>query len=215
LVSVYTIVNGRFYLLRVSVKVILYICILRFIFITIKKHLIMKRTFLVVAIPCFLMLGLKIEQNKTDALIPERQMVQVGIIVKDVEKSARVWAEFLGEDEIPQISIASGSELNPTRYMDKPSDARARLAFFRLDNITIELIEPMGAPSTWQEFLDTRGEGIHHIAFTVNDMDKSIEAFEAMGIPMIQHGGWDTGEYGYFEGSNGLALIIELLENYE
>jgi 4-hydroxyphenylpyruvate dioxygenase-like putative hemolysin len=73
----------------------------------------------------------------------------------------------------------------------------------------------MGAPSTWQEFLDTRGEGIHHIAFTVNDMDKSIQAFEARGIPMIQHGGWDTDEYGYFEGRNGLALIIELLENYE
>ena len=174
----------------------------------------MKGTLFIVIIAGFFMLGLNLVQNQTGALIPDKQMVQVGIIVRDVEKSARIWAEFLGEDEVPSISIASGSDLNPTRYMDKPSDAKARLAFFRLDNITIELIEPVGGPSTWQEFLDTRGEGIHHIAFTVDDMDKSIRAFEDSGIPMIQHGGWDTGEYGYFEGSNGLALIIELLENY-
>jgi hypothetical protein len=31
--------------------------------------------------------------------------------------------------------------------------------------LSIELIEPDGKPSTWQEFLDIRGEGIHHIAF--------------------------------------------------
>jgi len=90
------------------------------------------------------MLGLNLVQNKTDALIPDKQMVQVGIMVRDIEKSARVWAEFLGEDNIPSISIASGSDLNPTRYMGKPSDAKARLAFFRLDNITIELIEVSG-----------------------------------------------------------------------
>ena len=154
------------------------------------------------------------EQKRSEALIADKQMMQVGIIVEDIEKSAKAWATFLGSEGIPEIIVASGHELNPTEYKGKPSDAKAKLAFFQLDNITVELIEPLGGPSTWQDFLDTKGEGIHHIAFNIMGMEKHIKSFEASGIPMIQHGGWDTGEYGYFEGSNGLTIIVELLEHY-
>ena len=174
----------------------------------------MKNSLIAIIIGSFVVLGLTMEQKKSDALIPDKQMMQVGIIVEDIEKSAKAWSSFLGNEKIPEISIATGSEKNPTQYNGQPSDAKAKLAFFKLDNITIELIEPLGGPSTWQEFLDTKGEGIHHIAFDVKGMKNYIENFEDNGIPMIQHGGWETGEYGYFDGSNSLALIIELLEHY-
>ncbi len=155
------------------------------------------------------------EKKESTALISDQEMVQVGIIVKDIEKSARHWARFLGNEEMPDIFLAAESELNPTEYNGKATDASARLAFFQLDNITVELIEPVGGPSTWQEFLDTKGEGIHHIAFNIKGMKSYIKAFEENGIPMVQHGGWDTGEYSYMDGSGSLALIIELLEHYE
>ena len=174
----------------------------------------MKRSIITLIIVSFIVLGSAMEQKRPDALISDKQMMQVGIIVKDVENSAKAWATFLGNEEVPEIIVASGSEINPTKYKGKPTDAKARLAFFQLDNITIELIEPLGGESTWQEFLDTKGEGILHIAFNVEGMESYINKFGENGIPMIQHGGWATGEYGYFEGSNGLALIIELLENY-
>lgn len=174
----------------------------------------MKRSLIAIVIGSFILLGLTGEKKNSEALIYNTQMMQVGIIVKDVEYSAKAWAAFLGKDEVPEVIVATGSELNPTKYKGKPTDAKAKLAFFQLDNITIELIEPIGGPSTWQEFLDSKGEGIHHIAFDVNGMKRHIENFEASGIPMVQHGGWDTGEYSYLDGSNGLAVIIELLENY-
>ena len=174
----------------------------------------MKNSLIAIIIGSFIVLGSTIEHKRSDALISDKQMMQVGIIVEDIEKSAKAWTSFLGNEEIPEISVATGSKLNPTRYKGKPTDAKAKLAFFKLDNITIELIEPLGGPSTWQEFLDTKGEGIHHIAFEINGMKNYIRNFEDNGIPMVQHGGWDTGEYGYFDGSNSLALIIELLENY-
>jgi methylmalonyl-CoA/ethylmalonyl-CoA epimerase len=174
----------------------------------------MKGSIITLIIVSFIVLGSTIEQKRSEALIADKQMMQVGIIVKDIENSVKAWATFLGNEEIPEVIVASGSDLNPTKYKGKPTDAKAKLAFFKLDNITIELIEPLGGPSTWQEFLNTKGEGIHHIAFDIKGMKSHIKNFEANGIPMVQHGGWDTGEYGYFEGSNGLALIIELLENY-
>ncbi len=175
----------------------------------------MKKPIIVILAASFFMLGWTISKKKSEALIPQKEMVQVGIIVEDIEEAAEHWAKFLGIETVPNISIASGSQLNPTEYKGEPSSATARLAFFELDNITIELIEPDGKPSTWQEFLDTRGAGIHHIAFNVEDMDMSVKNFEAQGIPMVQHGGWDTGEYSYMDGSGNLALIIELLEHYK
>ena len=174
----------------------------------------MKRSVIALVMVSFFLFGLTMEQKESSALISDKEMMQVGIIVKDVEKSARHWAAFLGNEEIPEIIVATGSELNPTEFEGRPTDATARLAFFQLDNITIELIEPVGGPSTWREFLDTRGEGIHHIAFNIKGMRGYIENFEDHGIPMIQHGGWDTGEYSYMDGTNSLSLIIELLENY-
>lgn len=174
----------------------------------------MKRSFLAITIICIFVFGFTMGKKKSGALISDKQIMQVGIIVRDIEKSAKAWTMFLGDEEIPEISVAAGDIKNPTKYKGKPSDAKAKLAFFKLDNITIELIEPLGGPSTWQEFLDTRGEGVHHIAFNVEGMEGYIKNFENNGFPMVQHGGWATGEYGYFDGSNGLALIIELLENY-
>ena len=174
----------------------------------------MKKSLIALVIASFFMLGLTIGKKKSDALIPQNKMMHVGIIVKDIEKSAANWASFLGLEETPEIHKAGISELVPTEYKGKPSNATARLAFFNLDNITIELIEPVGEQSTWYEFLKTKGEGVHHIAFDVIGMESYIKNFEKNGIPMIQRGGWATGEYSYLDGSNNLALIIELLEQY-
>jgi len=153
--------------------------------------------------------------RKTDAsLIENKKMTQVGIIVDDIEKAAEAWSDFLGMDETPRISIAEGHESKPTVFRGNPSDAKARLAFFQLDNITIELIEPLEGSSTWREFLEEQGPGIHHIAFEVDNMDRSVQLFGEAGIPEVQNGGWGTGEYAYMDGSGSLELIIELLENY-
>ena len=175
----------------------------------------MKRSVVTLLIISFFLISLKMHNNNSSALIPDKQMMQVGIIVKDIEKSAKNWAAFLGEEKVPDIFQASESEKNPTEYHGKRSNASAMLCFFQLDNITVELIEPLGGPSTWQEFLDTKGEGIHHIAFNVKGMKNYITSFGENGIPMVQHGGWETGEYSYMDASKNLGLIIELLEHYE
>lgn len=174
----------------------------------------MKRFHLMILIASVLLLGFTLGRKSSDALIQEKKMTQVGIIVDNIEASAANWAAFLGMEEVPGISIAEGHESVPTEFRGQPSDAKAKLAFFQLDNITIELIEPMGGNSTWQEFLDENGPGIHHIAFDIEDMETTVKDFEAFGIPELQHGGWGTGEYAYMDGTGKLALIIELLEHY-
>ena len=161
------------------------------------------------------LLGFSAAKTAEGSLIDNKKMTQVGIIVEDIDKAAEAWSNFLGLDEVPGINIAAGHESRPTAFKGNPSNAKAKLCFFQLDNVTIELIEPVEGNSTWQEFLDEHGPGIHHIAFNVDNMEQSVRLFSEAGIHEIQHGGWGTGEYAYMDASGSLELIIELLENYQ
>lgn len=174
----------------------------------------MKTPVIVILLSIFFVLGFTVGNSNMDSLIPKHNMTQVGIVVKDIESAAGHWAAALGLEDKPKINMASSSERVPTEYRGESTDASAKLAFIRLDNITIELIEPVGKDSTWYEFLEEKGEGIHHIAFQVKDMNDRIREFAASDIPMVQRGGWATGEYAYVDGAKNLGLIIELLENY-
>jgi len=142
-----------------------------------------------------------------------RTVCQIGLVVRDVEKSARAYADLLGVD-VPGWIITGPQRETNSRYHDKPTDARAKLAFFQMDNISIELIEPVDGPSTWQEFLDTKGEGVHHIAFHVEDMDGHVAMLGDKGMPLAQRGDFTGGGYTYIDSGKKLGVILELLANY-
>jgi len=142
-----------------------------------------------------------------------RVVAHVAVVVKDIERSAKAFADVLGVP-VPKWELTDSVEKAHTRYRGQPSKAQAKLAFIELQNIAIELIEPVGGPSTWRDFLETKGEGVHHIAFEVKDMDKRISDLKAKGLPLIQAGDYTGGRYAYMDGTAKLALILELLENF-
>jgi len=156
----------------------------------------------------------KMAETKTNKnVLGSKRVTQIGLIVKDIEKSSKAYAEFLGMD-VPQIIITDPLEKAHTQYKGKPTEARAKLAFFQMDNITIELIEPVGEPSTWQDFLTTHGEGVHHIAFEIKGTDEKITLLEKKGMPLLQKGDYEGGCYSYIDTTPQLNVILELLENY-
>jgi methylmalonyl-CoA/ethylmalonyl-CoA epimerase len=137
-------------------------------------------------------------------------VVQIGIIVKDAEKTASAYAEVFGIPKPAVVPIADDSFAD-TNYRGQPSTAKGKAAFFDLGPVQMELIEPVGAPSTWEEFLRTHGEGIHHIAFKTMDMQAAQKSLATKGMQTIQHGGWDGGQYAYVDCSKQLGTILELL----
>lgn len=139
-------------------------------------------------------------------------VAQIGIIVRDIEQTAEAFAGFLGVDT-PAWSWTDGFEKAQTRFRGEPSEARAKLAFFQLGNIEIELIEPDQNPSTWREYLDTHGEGVHHIAFVIKDMKGKTKRLEEEGISLVQKGEYEGGRYAYFDSVPQLKVLLELLEN--
>lgn len=136
-------------------------------------------------------------------------ITQLGFVVNDINKSAKAWAEFLTV-KVPEIITTDPVEKAHTTYNGKPTEARAKLAFFQLDNITIELIEPIGDDSTWKECLDEKGEGIHHIAFNVDGMGKNIFFLREYGGKLVQRGDFKGGSYAYVD-MKQLGTMVELL----
>lgn len=140
---------------------------------------------------------------------------QVAVVVHDIERAAAAYAELLGV-EAPKIIETEGPEKSNVRYRGRPTDARAKLAFFDLGPISLELIEPIGGPSVWRDHLDRHGEGIHHVAFRVGAMDEALERLAARGAECVQTGAFPGGRYAYVDGAPaGLGALIELLEHAE
>jgi methylmalonyl-CoA/ethylmalonyl-CoA epimerase len=137
-------------------------------------------------------------------------ITQIGLVVNDIEKASEKWAAILGFSELPQIIITDEYEKANTQFEGAPTDARAKLAFFRLENLTIELIEPIGKNSTWYEHLEKHGEGFHHIAFNVTGMEKNISFLEERGGKLVQEGDFTGGSYSYVNMPE-VGVLIELL----
>lgn len=141
---------------------------------------------------------------------------QIGMIVRDVEVTKVKMAEFLGMPVPPTQDIGE-YEVIQTRYKGQAApDAKCKMAFFDLDNIQLELIEPYGGQSTWMDYLQQHGEGVHHIAFGVKGTDQVIATCETAGFPCVQRGvyGGADGEYAYMDATDSLKLFFETLESY-
>lgn len=152
-----------------------------------------------------------------EGIIGTSALTQVGFIVRDIQASKEVFAKFLGLPVPPHFDGGEFS-VTQTEYKGNPAPkANCLLAFFDVGpGMQIELIQPNGEKSVWQDFLDEKGEGMHHIAFNINGMDEKILNCEGFGMKCVQRGkyGNAAGEYAYLEADNSLKCLVELLENY-
>jgi methylmalonyl-CoA/ethylmalonyl-CoA epimerase len=145
-------------------------------------------------------------------MIGTNVITQIGILVHDIEQTSQAYADFFGVDK-PQWFVTDTADIAQTEHNGKPSEARAKLAFFDMGSLQLELIEPDQHPSTWREYLDEHGEGPHHIAFVVEGMKEKVSLMEKNGMPLVQKGEYEGGRYAYMDTSKQLKIILELLEN--
>ncbi|XEC93562.1 VOC family protein [Paenibacillus tarimensis] len=145
-------------------------------------------------------------------MLGTKTITQIGILVNDIEKVSRAYADFFGIEQ-PKILITAPVEEAQTEYRGSPTPARAKLAFFDMGSLQLELIEPDHHPSTWREYLDEHGEGPHHIAFFIEGMKEKITLLEGKQMALLQKGEYTGGRYAYMDSMNEFKVIIELLEN--
>ncbi|MDR1669784.1 MAG: VOC family protein [Oscillospiraceae bacterium] len=151
------------------------------------------------------------------SVIGTQKITQVALIVSDIGKTKQKLAQFFGI-EAPPTSDGGDFAVTQTQYMGQPAPkAQCQMAFFNVgDGVQLELIQPNEEPSVWRDFLNEKGEGIHHIAFGVKGMDDQIKACEGFGMKLVQKGNYGSGNgcYSYLEAGDGLPLLVELLESF-
>ncbi|HWF44702.1 MAG TPA: methylmalonyl-CoA epimerase [Candidatus Kapabacteria bacterium] len=94
----------------------------------------------------------------------------IGIAVKDLAASEKLFAKLLGEDHIHHEEVA---------------DQKVRIASFQLGDSLIELTEPSDPNSSVAKFIEKRGEGVHHIALEVDDVNKELSRLKGEGFQLI------------------------------
>jgi|TARA_Y100000310_G_scaffold344554_1_gene457937 methylmalonyl-CoA/ethylmalonyl-CoA epimerase len=127
----------------------------------------------------------------------------VGIVVRDLEKSVEYYQSLGVVEKVSTLMTAEGKK------------AKLIGRFLRIGSLNLELWEPIRGATVQQEFLDSVGEGVNHIAFTVDDYEKEyVDLVEKQGIrlvfgakPPISAGG-----AGYFDTrKEGHNTILELM----
>jgi len=148
----------------------------------------------------------KIEIGKS----PFSQIHHIGAVVKDVDKTAEYY-ESLGMGSFERLI------LNPKErtMRGKPADdLKLKIRMAHVEPTRFELIEPVaGEGSIWKEFLESKGEGIHHLAFLVDDIDKEEAELVKKGLNVIfkvrfVNGGGTT----YFETDKIGGVTFELFQ---
>ena len=102
-------------------------------------------------------------------------------------------------------------------YRGEPGKFEMYLGWWRWPEVTFEWIQPLVGPSVYDEYLKAHGEGLHHIAFEVRDMDEAIALMKTRGAPASQTGGWNnpggSGRFAYLDTEPHGGVTIELLWN--
>ena len=86
------------------------------------------------------------------------------------------------EEHVPFYRDVLNLEYGGTEVVE---DQKVRLAVFRVGEVQIELMEPTDPDSTICAFIENRGEGLHHISFQVDDIEKQIAELKQKQVRMI------------------------------
>jgi len=126
------------------------------------------------------------------------KLEHIGIAVKNLDESNQLFAKLLGKAHYKIEEVASEG---------------VRTSFFELGGVKIELLEATNANSPIAKFIEKRGEGIHHLAFEVADIKKSIALYAEKGFLLLNDQpkeGADNKQIAFMHPKSTNGVLVEL-----
>jgi len=120
-------------------------------------------------------------KEKTKEKSPFVQIDQVGVVVRDLDRAVKHYSS-LGIGPFEPLDL---TRIERTVYGKPAGHVRNRSRVARMGPIQFELLQPLSGESIQKEFLEKRGEGINHLGFLVDDLDKEINKLVAKGFKVI------------------------------
>ena len=149
-------------------------------------------------------------------IVKVSELFQVGIVVRDLEKSKKDYERMMGVETWQEFEI-DPSTVNMT-YYGKPTDHSFKAAFTMFGPLMIELLQPLEGEGIYRDFLNEHGEGIHHLGHArVENLDEALQALEEAGYPCIETGGDPAGfhTWAYVDTTKTLGYILELSTGFD
>ena len=159
---------------------------------------------------------LKIMQKLSSENLHNMKINQYAFAIRKPEKVSEFWHKI----GLPEFQI-SNPVLGNTHYYGKIVDHKLIQGWQRHGTIAYEWCIPVEPPIVYEDHINKHGEGIHHLAFSVDDMDKVLEDFRLKGYVVSMGGTWGekgkpgSGRYEYIDLEKAGGLTVELLWNYQ
>lgn len=128
------------------------------------------------------------------------KLEHIGIAVKDINTANRLFSTLLGSDSYKTETVDSEG---------------VRTTFFKVGDVKIELLEATRPDSPIAKFIEKKGEGIHHLAFEVADLDKSLIDYKEKGFELINQtpkDGADNKRIAFLHPKSTGGVLVELCQ---
>ena len=137
----------------------------------------------------------------------------MAVVVKDMDKAKRKYGSILGEQVFRPETMLDTSAFSVYEVHGKRTGDVHKSRFNHTDvgasKLDIEFISPVQGDSIYRDFLNKNGEGIHHIAFMVDDLDAETAKLVAKGIPVVTSVKRPTGRgFAYFDFGDCLIELV-------
>ncbi len=94
----------------------------------------------------------------------------IGIAVKSIDEAQKLYNGLLGLEDAGRETVA---------------EQKVTTAFFPVGDTEVELLEATEPDGPVAKFIEKKGEGVHHIAFRVDDIEAALEELKAQGVKLI------------------------------
>ena len=128
-----------------------------------------------------------------------RALNHVGIAVNNLDESIALYERMLG---VKPLSI------------DEVPHLKMKVALFEVGGVHFELLQPTAPDGDVGRFIESHGQGVHHLCFEVDDIDADLAAMAGKGIELIDKKGKEglLGRIGFLHPRSTNDLLIELVE---
>jgi len=136
----------------------------------------------------------------------------IGVIVRNLDKAIEYYQSF-GIGPFEPVRPFEAVERKSFGRLIDPKTARVKVKFADLGPVQLELVQPLDVESLAKDFLETKGEGVNHLGFLVDDIDKEEAELIEKGFKLLHRSRFENGGgMAYFDTGKIGGFLIELIQ---
>jgi len=137
----------------------------------------------------------------------ERKINQIGIVVKDLQAA---------------VDFYQGLGFGPFQIIDRPEETcelrgeesrfQIKTALGTAGTVQLEIVQVLSGENAYTEYLEKRGEGMHHVGMYVDDIESELGAYTSKGMEIVSRGEFMGVKWAYIDTTSILGHLVEFIE---